>query len=104
MLAPAIWRPGPAWGHIVCVAATAGGTEAPASRLNRSLVHDRLRDPMSAVERERKRGRYGEIIISTLPRYLSKWLHIDLPHRIGHAAAGIRITHIIASHKPVEAG
>jgi hypothetical protein len=51
---------------------------------------------MTAVERERKRGHYDEIIISTLPRYLPKWLHIDLPHQIRHAAAGIRITHINA--------
>ncbi|MDT7654325.1 MAG: putative transposase [Pseudonocardiales bacterium] len=88
--------PEPARGHRVCVAATPGRTEAPASRRNRSLAHDRLRDPMTAVERERKRGHYDEIIISTLPRYLPKWLHIDLPHQIRHAAAGIRITHINA--------
>jgi hypothetical protein len=29
-------------------------------------------------------------------RYLPKWLHIDLPDRIRHAEAGIRITHINA--------
>jgi hypothetical protein len=61
-------------------------------------------DPMTAVERKWQRGHYDEIILSTLPRYLSKCLHIDLPHRIGHAAAGIRITHIITSHKPADAG
>jgi hypothetical protein len=60
-------------------------------------------DPMTAFEREWQRGRYDEIIVSTLPRYLPRWLRIDLPHRIGHPAAGVPITHVIAHPEPVDA-
>jgi hypothetical protein len=59
-------------------------------------------DPMTAFEREWQRGHYDEIIVFTLPRYLSKWLHIDLPHRIGNAA-GVPVTHVIASLESADA-
>jgi hypothetical protein len=98
MVAPAIWE----------IQDPHGGAESAWRRLR--AAQKRLQaggievscmigdpDPMTAFEREWKRGRYDEIIVSTLPSHLSKWLHTDLPHRIGHAAAGVPITHVIAS-------
>jgi hypothetical protein len=80
-----------------------GGTESAWPRLRAAQKHRQAGgievscmigdpDPMAGVEREWQRGHYDEIILSTLPRYLSRSLHIDLPHRIRHAAAGVPIT------------
>jgi hypothetical protein len=104
MLAPAIWE----------VQDPHGGTESAWRRLRAAqkilqaggievscVIGDP--DPMTAFEREWQRGHYDEIIVSTLPRFLSRWLHIDLPHRIG-LAAGVPITHVIASPEPADAG
>jgi hypothetical protein len=105
MLAPAIWE----------VQDPHGGTESAWRRLRAAQKHLQAGgievscmtgdpDPMTAFEREWQRGHYDEIIVCTLPRYLSKWLHIDLPHRIRHAAAGVRVTHVIASPESADAG
>ena len=39
---------------------------------------------MDAIEEALHDGDYDEIILSTLPRGASAWLHIDLPHRVAH--------------------
>lgn len=39
-------------------------------------------DPFVAVREELERERYHEVIISTLPTHLSRWLRLDLPHRV----------------------
>ena len=39
-------------------------------------------DPVAAVESALPDGPYDEILISTLPLGLSRWLQIDAPHRI----------------------
>ncbi len=53
-----------------------------------SLRHD----PMDAVEEALRSARFDEIILSTLPHGISRWLHVDLPRRIG--ALGLPLTTI----------
>lgn len=50
-------------------------------------------DPLAAVREVLSRGgSYSEIIVSTQPPGISRWLHMDLPHRIG------RLTHLPVEH------
>ena len=51
-------------------------------------------DPMDAIEETLREGDFDEIILSTLPRHVSAWLHVDLPHRVGHL--GLPLTTIVA--------
>lgn len=51
------------------------------------------RDPVRAVEDALRSGTYDEIIVSTLPRRISKWLHQDLPHRL-EQRFGLPVTHV----------
>jgi hypothetical protein len=51
-------------------------------------------DPMDAIEEALHDGDFDEIILSTLPRGVSAWLHIDLPHRVAHL--GLPLTTVIA--------
>jgi hypothetical protein len=51
-------------------------------------------NPMLAIgDALRDHGPFDEIVISTLPRGLSKWLKVDLLHR-AEASFGLRVTHI----------
>jgi hypothetical protein len=38
-------------------------------------------DPYEAVCQTLERDKYDEIIVSTLPQRISRWLHLDLAHR-----------------------
>jgi hypothetical protein len=51
-------------------------------------------DPMDAIEEALHDGHYDEIILSTLPHSISRWLHLDLPHRVGHL--GLPVTTVTA--------
>jgi len=53
-------------------------------------------DPLAAIQDECNFANYDEIIVSTLPLRASKWLHIDLPHKAGHAT-GLPVTHVVGS-------
>jgi hypothetical protein len=55
-----------------------------------SLRHD----PMDAIEEAIFAGDFDEIILSTLPHSVSRWLHLDLPRRVAHL--GLPLTTVIA--------
>jgi hypothetical protein len=54
-------------------------------------------DPMDAVEEALHDGDFHEIIVSTLPRSVSRWLHVDLPHRLSHT--GLPVTTVTARER-----
>jgi hypothetical protein len=39
-------------------------------------------DPVRAVTAALEHGHYDELILSTLPSHVSRWLHVDLPRRL----------------------
>jgi GABA permease len=51
-------------------------------------------DPMSAVHRVMERSSFDEIIVSTLPVGLSRWLKLDLPARLERAFK-LPVTHLV---------
>lgn len=83
------------------------GRQAARERLDEALEHLRGAgleaegrvgppDPVAAVDGVWDPGRFDEIIVSTLPTGASKWLQIDLPHRI-ERLTGVPVTHVVAS-------
>ena len=46
---------------------------------------------------------YDEIVVSTLPGSISKWLKLDLPHRV-ERSTGLPVTHVEASEVKVASG
>jgi hypothetical protein len=52
-------------------------------------------DPVAAVGHCLKAQSYDEIIVSTLPKTVSRWLHQDVPHRI-HRKYKIPVTTVTA--------
>jgi hypothetical protein len=57
-------------------------------------------DPVAAVQDEVNFTTYDEIVVSTLPGGISKWLKLDLPHRV-ERSTGLPVTHITASEVKV---
>src|SRR5438067_12198946 len=43
-------------------------------------------DAMDAGEDTLRDGEFHEIVVATMPRHISHWLHVDLPHRLSHTA------------------
>jgi len=83
-----------------------GGREAAKSKLQEAVAHLREAgleaggsvgnpDPLVAVTDVWDPKTYDEIIISTLPMRLSKWLHAGLPERVARIT-GAPVTHLIA--------
>ncbi len=58
-------------------------------------------EPLSAIQDAINLGNYDEIIISTLPRRVSRWLRLDLVSKA--RALGLPVTHVEAGGR-VEAG
>jgi hypothetical protein len=55
--------------------------------------------PMTAIQTEIAGGEYDEIIVSTLPRRISRWLKLDLVSKIKDV--GLPVTHVEASENLV---
>lgn len=48
-------------------------------------------DPLEAVRDALERERYDEVIVSTLPERVSRWLHLDLAHRIARLGVPVSV-------------
>ena len=53
-------------------------------------------DPLAAIQDECNFSEYDELIVSTLPLHVSKWLRVDLPRK-AKAATGLPVTHVVGS-------
>jgi hypothetical protein len=96
LLVPAAWEPGDP--H--------GGMETGRRRVRAALASLRDTglevqcrvgdaDPVTALREAWDPERYDEVIVSTLPSRVSKWLQIDLPRRAGKIT-GVPVTHVEA--------
>lgn len=56
-------------------------------------------DPVLAVSETFDPLRHDEIIVGTLPVGASKWLQIDLPHRLARLTS-VAVTHVVAPQPP----
>ena len=62
----------------------------------RTLVGDA--NPVIAVEQIWEAEYFDEVIVSTLPAHLSRWLGIDLPHHV-ERITGRSVRHVIAGEQ-----
>lgn len=51
-------------------------------------------EPLAAVEDALNRGSFDEVMISTLPTRVSRWLHLDLPRKV--SGLGLPVTTVKA--------
>jgi hypothetical protein len=58
-------------------------------------------DPVAAISDTLHEHPADELIISTLPQRLSRWMHLDLPRKV--SGLGLPITHVEAKQVPDEA-
>jgi hypothetical protein len=58
-------------------------------------------DPMAAISDTLHERQVDELIISTLPRRLSRWMHVDLPRKA--SGLGLPLTHVEAKRVPEDA-
>jgi hypothetical protein len=56
--------------------------------------------PLTAVMDAVNLHGFDEVIVSTLPRRVSRWLHLDLPHKIG--GLGLPVTTVVAKERTGE--
>ena len=68
-----------------------------------ATIHGQVgdRDPVAAVEKALQAETYDEIIVSTLPSRISRWLHQDLPRRL--EKFGLPVTHVTADKRATSA-
>jgi hypothetical protein len=57
-------------------------------------------EPLTAIQDSVNLGDYHEIIISTLPRRISRWLHLDLVSKT--RGLGLPVSHVEARHAPAQ--
>jgi len=54
--------------------------------------------PLTAIEDALNREHFDEIILSTLPARISRWLRLDLPSKVG--GLGVPVTIVTAAEEP----
>jgi histidinol dehydrogenase len=99
LVAPATWE----------IVDPHGGRQSAARRLNaaltrlaaagiaaRGVVGDA--DPVTAVRDIWDAKRFDEVIVATLPQHRSRWLSLDLPHRV-EQLTGRPTRHVVASER-----
>jgi hypothetical protein len=60
-------------------------------------------DPLAAAEDAVNFERFDEVIVCTLPRRISRWLRLCLPHRIARVT-GLPVHHVVAHRARSAAG
>jgi hypothetical protein len=58
--------------------------------------------PVDAINDVLRRSDFDEIILSTLPPGVSRWLRLDLPSRVERSVS-IPVTHVVATDEPARA-
>lgn len=58
-------------------------------------------DPLAAIQDALSRDRFEEIVVSTLPRRISRWLRLDLPSKA--RGLGLPVAHVEAEDVPARA-
>ena len=58
-------------------------------------------EPLDAVQAVWDPRKFDEVIVSTLPGQASKWMLMDLPHRVARFT-GVQVTHVVGSDEKVE--
>jgi hypothetical protein len=48
-------------------------------------------DALDTIHREMSEGNFDELIVSTAPEHLARWVHHDLPHRLRHLGVPVRV-------------
>jgi hypothetical protein len=61
-------------------------------------------DPFAAVSAALEAGSYDEVIVSTLPAHVSRWLHLDLPARVRRLGVPVTVVTARKSDRPLTAG
>ncbi len=59
--------------------------------------------PVDAIMDVLRRGSYDEILLSTLPPGLSRWLRLDVVHRV-ERVVNVPVTHLVADRTPASTG
>ncbi len=57
--------------------------------------------PLDAIADAMRDQDFDEVILSTLPPGLSRWLKQDLPHRV-ERGCGVPVTHVVGEPEPAE--
>ena len=61
-------------------------------------------DPLEAVRETLEREPYDEVIVSTLPERVSRWLHLDLAHRIARLGVPVSVVTADQAERMVSPG
>ena len=59
-------------------------------------------EPLAAIQDALNQHGFDEVIVSTLPARVSRWLHLDLPHKV--AGLGLPVTTVTARGKRSASG